>query len=77
MTESQELKPLTKTQNLIFEFIKGFIDENSYSPTSKDIQKRFDFKSVNAAFEHLKWIEKKGYIKRTPNVARSIVVLQA
>jgi len=66
MTESQELKPLTKTQNLIFEFIKWFIDENSFA-----------FKSVNAAFEHLKWIEKKGYIKRTPNVARSIVVLQA
>ena len=72
---TQELKALTKTQALIVEFIKVFILDNSYSPTSKDIQKHFGFKSANAAFEHLKWIEKKGYIKRTPNIARSIVVL--
>lgn len=71
------LKPLTEKQNSIFEYIKKHINDLGYSPTSKEIQKHFDFNSGNAAYEHLKWIEKKGYIKRTPKIARSIVVLQA
>lgn len=72
-----EQKKLTEKQRTILDYIKVFISEMGYPPTSKDIQIHFKFNSANAAFEHLKWIEKKGYIKRTPNVARSIVVLQA
>ena len=71
------LKPLTTKQALILKYIVSYIDEWSYAPTSKDIQKAFGFQSANGAYEHLNWIEKKGYIKRTPGIARSIVVLQA
>lgn len=71
------MKALTMKQEAILDYIKVFISEMGYSPTSKDIQHHFKFNSANAAYEHLNWIEKKGYIKRTPNVARSIVVLQA
>ena len=70
-----EQKKLTDKQGAILDYIKDFISEMGYPPTSKDIQLHFKFNSPNAAFEHLKWIEKKKYIKRTPNVARSIVVL--
>ena len=70
------LKPLTDTQQKILSFICDFIEENSYSPTSKEIMTHCNFNSPNAAYEHLKWIEKKGYIKRTPKIARSIVVLK-
>lgn len=73
----EKLKPLTMKQSVILNFIIKFISDNGYSPTSEDIKNHFQFNSANAAFEHLKWIEKKGYIKRTPNIARSIVVLQA
>lgn len=71
------MKPLTDAQQKILDFIKDFIEDNSYSPTSKEIKEHFKFNSINAAYEHLGWIEKKGYIKRTPKIARSIVVLQA
>jgi len=72
-----ELKPLTDKQQMILDYVVSYIGDNGYSPTSKDIQLAFGFQSVNGAYEHINWIEKKGYIKRTPNVARSIVVLQA
>ena len=77
MTKSNllELKPLTAKQQLIYEYIKKHISELGYSPTSNDIKEEFGFQSANGAYEHLNWIEKKGYIKRTPYVARSIVVL--
>ena len=71
------MRALTEKQRSILDYIVDYISDNGYSPTSKDIKEHFGFKSVNGAYDHLSWIEKKGYIKRTPNVARSIVVLQA
>ena len=71
------MKKLTDKQAGILAYIKGFIDANGYSPIAKEIQSQFGWASQNAAIEHLNAIEKKGYIKRTPKIARSIVVLQA
>lgn len=71
------MKKLTDKQTAILDYIKGFIADNGYSPIAKEIQSRFGYASQNAAIEHINAIEKKGYIKRTPKIARSIVVLQA
>ena len=71
------MKKLTDKQLAILTYIKGFITNNGYSPIPKEIQSQFGYASQNAAIEHLNAIEKKGYIKRTPKIARSIVVLQA
>ena len=70
------MKELTVKQERVFLGIKEFIDEHSYSPTNSEIQKRMGFLSVNSVTGYLDAIEKKGYIKRTPKIARSIVVLQ-
>ena len=71
------MKKLTDKQSAILTYIKDYIVSNGYSPIAKDIQSQFGYASQNAALEHLNAIEKKGYIKRTPKIARSIVVLQA
>lgn len=71
------MKQLTEKQDAIFIYIKGFIEANGYSPVAKEIQNQFGYASENAACEHLNAIERKGFIKRTPKIARSIVVLQA
>ena len=70
------MKQLTEKQLAIFNYIKEFIAENGYSPIAKEIQEEFGYASQNAAIEHLLLIEKKRYIRRTPKIARSIVVLQ-
>lgn len=71
------MEKLTDKQKSILDFIKSFIEDNGYAPVSKEINSHFGYSSINASTQHLNAIEKKGYIKRTPNVARSIVVLQA
>lgn len=71
------MKKLTDKQAAILTYIKGYIVSYGYSPIAKDIQSKFGYASQNAALEHLNAIEKKGYIRRTPKIARSIVVLQA
>jgi len=53
---------LTERQEEILTFIDSFIKNNGYSPTLTKIGKRFNF-TVKGASDHIKAIEKKGYIK--------------
>lgn len=69
------MKKLTDKQAAILNYIKEYISSYGYPPIAKDIQSNFGYASQNSALEHLQAIEKKGYIKRTPKIARSIVVL--
>lgn len=71
------MKELTIKQKLVFEAIKEFIDKNSFPPTCNELKNMLGYSSPNSITGHLDFIEKKGYIKRTPAIARSIVVLQA
>ena len=71
------MKELTRNQALVLKQIEWFISEHSYSPTHSELQKAMGFKSVNSIVEYLEAIERKGHIKRTPKISRSIVVLQA
>lgn len=71
------MKELTVKQELVFSAIKEFIDKNNFPPTCNELKNILGYSSANSITEHLLFIEKKGYIKRTPAIARSIVVLQA
>jgi len=65
---------LTKRQNKIFEFILSNIDRFGYPPSIPEIQKKFSFKSPNAASAHLEALERKGYIARRAHKSRGIEV---
>ena len=69
------MKKLTEKQNKVYEALKKFINDNGYPPTTAELKSSLGYSSENSIVEHLSLIEKKGYIKRTPNIARSIVVL--
>lgn len=66
---------LTERQTEVLEFISDYITINGFAPSNQDIASAFGF-SVNAAADHLGALEKKGAIKRTPRVSRSIVLIE-
>ena len=67
------MKNLTIKQKLILSFIKKFKDENKYSPTFRDISCFFNMSS-KGAYDHVKAIEKKGFISTTKDRARTITI---
>ncbi len=70
------MKELTVKQRMVFNAIKEFIDKNSFPPTCNELKNMLGYSSPNSITDHLGFIEKKGYIRRTTKIARSIVVLQ-
>lgn len=66
---------LTERQKQILDFIERFMERRGYSPSMEEIADQFDIASVNAVFKHLAALEKRGYIHRATNQARSIQLL--
>lgn len=57
-------KPLTKKQQEIYSYIKGYLKEYIKSPTLEEIKSHTGVGAVNTIVQHLKALEKKGYINR-------------
>ncbi|MDG2019773.1 MAG: transcriptional repressor LexA [SAR86 cluster bacterium] len=68
------MKNLTDRQKEILDLIKSFIGDYGFPPTRAEISKKLGFKSANAAEQHLRAIEKKGYIKILSGASRGIVL---
>jgi len=66
-------KKLTDKQGLILSFIKKSIQELGFPPTVREIGDKFQI-TVKGAYDHIKAIEKKGYIRTEQNKSRAIVV---
>ncbi|MEE9144237.1 MAG: transcriptional repressor LexA [Candidatus Binatia bacterium] len=58
------LSPLTNRQREIYDFLLNSIRENGYAPSIPEIGVQFKIASTNGVFDHLKAIQKKGYIRR-------------
>ena len=74
---SQRMKNLTKRQEEILNLIKTHISDFGFPPTRADIAKTLGFKSPNAAEQHLRAIEKKGFIKILSGASRGIVLRES
>ena len=74
---SIELKPLTKRQQEIFDFILECMASNGAPPTRVEIADNFGFKSPNAAEDHLKALDKKGHIELKSGTSRGIFINEA
>jgi repressor LexA len=72
--QKENQKELTIKQERIFEFIKIKIKESGYPPTVREIGDKFNI-TVKGAYDHVKAIEKKGYIRTEQNKSRAMVVL--
>jgi repressor LexA len=66
--------PLTARQREILDFIRQFIARVGYPPTVRDIGAHFGF-VPRSVFDHLKALERKGYLKRDAAKSRSLQIL--
>lgn len=64
--------PLTKRQTEILRFIEKYLREKGFSPSLEEIARNFGIASLNAVHKHLLALEKRGFIHRLANRARSI-----
>ena len=68
------MKNLTNRQEEILNLIKSHIQDLGFPPTRADIAKSLGFKSPNAAEQHLRAIEKKGFINILSGASRGIIL---
>lgn len=65
----------TKKQQVVLDYIKGYIVANNISPYIREIQEGCHIRCYKTAVDKLLSLEKKGLIKRKLNKHRSIVIL--
>jgi repressor LexA len=66
---------LTERQKRVYRFIKEYIKDNDMAPSYTEIREHFGFKSLNAVYEHIDNLVRKGFIKKgLPNQKRSITL---
>jgi len=63
---------LTERQEQVLAVIRHHVDQTGYPPTRADIAKAMNFRSANAAEEHLKALARKGAIDIIPGASRGI-----
>jgi repressor LexA len=66
------MEPLTGRQQKVLDFIRKHHRKTGFPPTSREIQTQFGFRSQTAAMNHLRALERKGAIQRTPGKARAL-----
>ena len=66
------LDTLTERQRKVYDFIRDKIVNRGYGPTVREIGEEFEISSPNGVMCHLKALEKKGLISRSPNKSRAI-----
>ncbi len=67
---------LTQRQQEVYELIRDKIVNRGYGPTVREIGQHFGINSPNGVMCHLKALEKKGLIRRSPNKSRAIELTQ-
>ena len=67
------MKKLSRRQQEIYDFLKAYLEDNSYPPTQSEIADALGI-SQTAARNHLIALSKKEFIKLTESIPRSIVI---
>tara|TARA_B100000745_G_scaffold229142_1_gene153571 strand:+ start:1927 stop:2532 length:606 start_codon:yes stop_codon:yes gene_type:complete len=69
------LEPLTQKQQNVFDFIQKFLTDYGIPPSQADIADGLKFRSKTAAADHLRTLQRKGYIKLHGDTPRGIQLL--
>jgi repressor LexA len=69
------MKTLTARQKEVLDFISSFIEEHAYPPTIREIAERFSI-SVKGGYDHVKALEKKGFIRLGENRSRALELIR-
>src|SRR6266498_1096477 len=68
---------LTERQLEVLRFIARQIDEAGYPPTIREIGEALDIRSTNGVNDHLKALERKGYLTRDAAKSRALIPTSA
>ena len=71
------MDPLTERQAEILKLIRELTEMSGYPPTRAEIAEKMGFKSVNAAEQHLRALERKGVLEISEGASRGIRMLDA
>src|SRR5713226_473577 len=66
---------LTERQEKILAFIKKSIQDQGYPPTIREIGEHFGIRSTNGVNDHLKALERKGYLMRGELKSRALSII--
>lgn len=69
--------PLTERQQAVYDLIRDLMVGRGYGPTVREIGEHFGIRSPNGVMCHLKALERKGLIRRSPNKSRAIELTHA
>jgi repressor LexA len=67
------METLTERQAEILRFIARRSEESGFPPTIREIGQEFNIKSTNGVNDHLKALERKGYLQRGEQKSRALV----
>lgn len=70
--DEDERDVLTERQKEILDFITKSINKRGYPPTLREIGSHFGIKSTNGVNDHLRALEKKGYLQREDLKSRAL-----
>jgi repressor LexA len=70
------MQGLTKRQQQTLEFIRKSIDERGYPPTLREIGESMGIRSTNGVNDHLRALERKGYLRREDMKSRALKLVE-
>src|SRR6476620_8153987 len=71
-SEDDAKEPLTDRQRAVLEYISQSIERRGYPPTLREIGEHMGIRSTNGVNDHLKALEKKGYLEREDLKSRAL-----
>src|SRR5690606_4657357 len=66
------MQGLTKRQAQTLDFIRQSIEERGYPPTLREIGESMGIRSTNGVNDHLRALERKGYLRREDMKSRAL-----
>src|SRR5512139_1324572 len=66
------MQGLTKRQSQTLDFIRHSIEERGYPPTLREIGEFMGIRSTNGVNDHLRALERKGYLRREDMKSRAL-----
>lgn len=64
----------SKKQEILLEFIDGFIKEHNYAPSYREVMRALDYKSVSTVAKHIDGLIERGWLVKRDNAKRSLEV---
>ena len=70
------MQGLTKRQEQTLDFIRRSIEDRGYPPTLREIGEHMGIRSTNGVNDHLRALERKGYLTREDMKSRALKLVQ-